>query len=202
MPRESAETFEKRIDYMELGPKRSYPKLAEKRGVPRNADNFKRTVKSLTKLGERWDWNTICKLYDVEQLRKKVEEKASKFHQLEETELAMLEVLIKSLHNLIAEFVNNPNRADGDSYSLSTRVKLHHDILSAFEKADLLLRRLTGQPTDYTRTDMMNAIEVNATVLEEKSREQKDDEENRLVEQFISRKIKEAKSSVEENSVQ
>lgn len=198
-------SYNKRKCYILAGPNRSLDDVARDEmgvDVSKHDKKYKRAISSLENLKSRYDWDMWADLYDIEIETERMKEKTEKFTKLEDIEMNMLEALIKSLHNFIAEFVKSPTKKDGEEYSSMSKVDLYNKILAAFDKADLILRRLTGQPTDYTKVDTKNSVDLKASFFDGKSLKEKEERDNEIIEQFITRKLKElerASETVEEN---
>ncbi|MBQ3407963.1 MAG: hypothetical protein IJH12_02010 [Clostridia bacterium] len=170
LPREKVPSWRKRCCYLLAGAKRSLAYVAENEmGVTQDDPDFPKAISSLKNLSSKHEWVMWSQLFDIEEQSIKLEKRQNKFDELEDVELKMLEIVIKSLSKFIAEFVRNPVKKDGDEYSLMSKIDLYNKILSAFDKADVILRRLTGQPLEYTRIDSNNVIDVKAKVSEVKT---------------------------------
>ena len=170
LPREKVPSWRKRCCYLLAGAKRSLAYVAEhEMGVTEDDPDFPKAISSLKNLSSKHEWVMWSQLFDIEEQSIKLEKRQNKFDELEDVELKMLEIVIKSLSKFIAEFVRNPVKKDGDEYSLMSKIDLYNKILSAFDKADVILRRLTGQPLEYTRIDSNNVIDVKAKVSEVKT---------------------------------
>ena len=170
LPNETSKTWRKRCCYCVAGSKRSFGYVVENEmKIPKTHKDYKKAVNSVSKLATKWGFDMYAHLYDVEEQTFKLQKRQEKFDELEDVELVMVEAIIKSLNNFIAEFIRNPVKKDGEEYSLVTKVDLYNKILSAFDKADVILRRLTGQPLEYTKIDNNSVIDVKATVSDVKS---------------------------------
>ena len=170
LPREKIPSWRKRCCYLLAGAKRSLAYVAEhEMGVTRDDPDYSKVISSLKNLSAKHEWVMYAQMFDIEEQTFKLEKRQEKFDELEEAELKMLEALIKSLSNFIAEFIKNPVKKDGDEYSMMSKIDLYNKILSAFDKADTILRRLTGQPLEYTKIDNNSVIDVKATVKDAKS---------------------------------
>ena len=185
LPNEPTTSWRKRICYCVAGSKRSYGYVVENEmNVSKSHKDYKKAVNSVAKLAERWNYDMYSHLYDIEEQTFKIQKRQEKFDELEEVELAMLEAIIKSLNNFIAEFIRNPVKKDGDEYSLMSKIDLYNKILSAFDKADVILRRLTGQPLEYTKIDNNSVIDVKASVSEVKTLKDEEEEAKEYFEQL------------------
>lgn len=185
LPNEPTTSWRKRICYCVAGSKRSYGYVVENEmNVSKSHKDYKKAVNSVAKLAERWNYDMYSHLYDIEEQTFKIQKRQDKFDELEEVELAMLEAIIKSLNNFIAEFIRNPVKKDGDEYSLMSKIDLYNKILSAFDKADVILRRLTGQPLEYTKIDNNSVIDVKASVSEVKTLKDEEEEAKEYFEQL------------------
>ncbi len=187
LPNEPTTSWRKRICYCVAGSKRSYGYVAENEmNVSKTHKDYKKVVNSIAKLAERWNYDMYAHLYDIEEQSYKLQKRQEKFDELEEVELTMLEAIIKSLNNFIAEFIRNPLKKDGDEYSLMSKIDLYNKILSAFDKADVILRRLTGQPLEYTKIDNNSVIDVKATVSDVKTLKEEEAEAEEYFKQIDS----------------
>lgn len=170
LPNETTKSWRKRLCYCVAGSNRSYGYVVEKEmKIPKNHKDYKKAVNSIAKLAQKWEYDMYAHLYDVEEQTFKLQKRQEKFDELEDVELTMVEAIIKSLNNFIAEFIKNPVKKDGNEYSLVTKIDMYNKILSAFDKADVILRRLTGQPLEYTKIDNNSVIDVKATVSDIKT---------------------------------
>ena len=170
LPRETLPSWRKRCCYLLAGANRSLAYVAENEmGVTQNDPKYPKAISSLKNLSSKYEWVMWSQLFDIEEQSIKLEKRQKKFDELEDVELKMLEIIIKSLSKFIAEFVRNPVKNDGEEYSLMSKVDLYNKILSAFDKADVILRRLTGQPLEYTKIDSNSVVDVKAKVNEVKS---------------------------------
>lgn len=170
LPNEPTTSWRKRVCYCLAGSNRSYGYVVENEmNVSKSHEDYKKAVNSVAKLAERWEYDMYAHLYDIEEQTYKLQKRQEKFDELEDVELSMVEAIIKSLNNFIAEFIRNPVKKDGEEYSLVTKIDLYNKILSAFDKADVILRRLTGQPMEYTKIDNNSVIDVKASVSEIKT---------------------------------
>ena len=170
LPNETTKSWRKRVCYCVAGSNRSYGYVVENEmKIPKNHKDYKKAVNSIAKLAQKWEYDMYAHLYDVEEQTFKLQKRQEKFDELEDVELTMVEAIIKSLNNFIAEFIKNPVKKDGNEYSLVTKIDMYNKILSAFDKADVILRRLTGQPLEYTKIDNNSVIDVKATVSDIKT---------------------------------
>ena len=171
LPRESQESFNKFLIYRDLKPhERSVRRVTEILGESGNFDA--RLFKSLQRLCTKWCWLERCKIYDADRQMKLVKKRETTFDELSGVLLDNVEGLIKYANNLLGEVIKNPVKENGDKYSLVTRIKMSKDVSALLKEAHELLCNLCGRPSEYSRMEFDGLIDVNATVVEDKSIEE------------------------------
>lgn len=130
-------------------------------------------INSLKQLCSKWCWVERCKIYDADQQLKLAKKRETNFDELSGVLLDNVEGLIKYANNLLGEVIKNPVKENGEQYSLVTRIKMSKDVSSLLKEAHELLCNLCGRPSTYSSFEFDGLIDVNATVMEEETEEEK-----------------------------
>ena len=172
LPREASDSFEKFVMYRDLKPhERTVKKVCEMICQDKEFDN--KLFKALQRLCTKWCWIERCKIYDADQQLKLVQKRETTFDELGNVLLDNVEGLIKYANNLLGEVIKNPVKENGEQYSLVTRIKMTKDVSSLLKEAHELLCNLCGRPSSYSSYEFDGLIDVNATVIEEETEEEK-----------------------------
>lgn len=160
-PREPQNSFEKFLSYRDLPPhERSTRKVAEKFAVGKSDSEFKKIHRNIEKLCTKWCWVDRCRLYDADRHLEVAKKKDSKFNELSDVMLNNVEGLIKYANNLLKEVIQSPVKADGDKYSLISRIQMSKDVTSLLNSSHELLCNLCGRPSSYKNVEFKGKAEV------------------------------------------
>lgn len=174
LPREPQESFNKFVIYRDLKPhERSISKVAEIIAVSKDEQNPKKIKSSLDNLSSKWCWVERVKLYDADQQLKLAKKREDKFDDMSNVLLDNVEGLIKYANNLLGQIIKNPVKENGDEYSLVTKIKMTKDVSNLLKESHELLCNLCGRPSTYSSYEFDGLIDVNATVVETESEEEK-----------------------------
>lgn len=171
LPRETNESFNKFLIYRDLKPhERSIRKVCE---ILSTGEFDNRQFKALQKLSAKWCWVERAKIYDSDQQLKLVKKRETYFDDMSNVLLDNVEGLIKYANNLLGEVIKNPTKNDGEPYSLNSRIKMTKDVSSLLRESHELLCNLCGRPSTYSSYEFDGLIDVNASVVESESEEEK-----------------------------
>lgn len=174
LPNERQDSFNKFILYRDLKPyERSLSKVADILNVNGDEQSRKKILTSIGNLCSNWCWVERCKIYDADQQLKLAKKRETNFDSLSGVLLDNVEGLIKYANNLLSEVIKNPVKENGEPYSLVTRIKMTKDVSSLLKEAHELLCNLCGRPSTYSSFEFDGLIDVNATVLNEETEEEK-----------------------------
>lgn len=174
LPNERQDSFNKFILYRDLKPyERSLSKVAEIIAMSNGEQNTKRIKSALDNLSQKWCWVERCKIYDADQQLKLAKKRETNFDSLSGVLLDNVEGLIKYANNLLGEVIKNPVKENGETYSLVTRIKMTKDVSSLLKEAHELLCNLCGRPSTYSSFEFDGLIDVNATVTDNETEEEK-----------------------------
>ena len=183
MPHESNTSFNEFTKIRDLPPhKRNLRKVAENnlktKNITKNHSNYANELKKehnrLKKLSERWRWQERFKLYDLDKQMELIQKRDDIYYGMNKTLLDIVEGLIKYANNLLAELINgNATKKNGEEFSLGTKIKMLNEITSIIKTSNELLCNLCGRPSDYTKTEIGGVIDVDATVKDDETEEEK-----------------------------
>lgn len=183
LPNEPAKSFNEFAQIRNRKPhQRTYRLVAidnlKAKGIIKTHNNYNRELKKelnrLLKLSEKWRWQERFKLYDLDKQIELIKKRDDTFYDMNKALLDIVQGLIKYSNNLLAELINgNAVKKNGDEFSLGTKMKMLSEITSVIRNANELLCNLCGRPSDYTKMDIGGIIDVNATVKDDETEEEK-----------------------------